>query len=278
MIYGLALCAGGGGLELGLALALGDRYRAVCYVEREAYPAAVLAARMDAGHLAPAPIWDDVTTFDGERWRGSVDCVTAGFPCQRWSIAAKRSTGTSDERWIWPDIAAILRQVRPRIVYLENVPPFVVRGGLRLVLADLAELGFNVAWDLFRASAVGGSHRRERLFILALADADGQRLQGQQSKPATLGGDLSSRPSSRATVARCIFPPGPQDLDVWVDVLAERPEVAPAIESGVRRVVDAMAAGLVDRRHRLRVLGNGVVPLQAAVAFRLLCDRLEAGE
>jgi len=291
VIYGLALCAGGGGLELGLALALGDRYRAVCYVEREAYPAAVLAARMDAGQLAPAPIWDDVTSFDGGVWRGSVDCVSVGVPCQPWSKVGYGGRA-SDKRWIWGEIARVVREVRPRIVFLENVPAFVVRGGLRPVLADLAELGFDVAWGLLRASAVGASHRRERWFALCLADAVESRCEGELERAIARGIGDAARLHGRATVAggvglrsdgweretpatgAGVFPPRPADRDAWGAVLADRPELAPAIESGVCGVADELAAGLVDRAHRLRVLGNGVAPLQAAVAFRLLCDRL----
>lgn len=85
---GLALCAGVGGLELALGLVLAD-YRTVCYVEREAYAAAQLVARLAEGALDVAPIWDDLATFDGRRWRRCVSIITAGFPCQPWSAAGK---------------------------------------------------------------------------------------------------------------------------------------------------------------------------------------------
>ena len=96
---------------------LGIDYRCVAYVEREAYAAGVLMARMEDASLDQAPIWDDLTTFDGAAWRGCVDIVTAGFPCQPWSVAGSQK-GTGDERWIWPDIAAIVRDVEPEIVFL----------------------------------------------------------------------------------------------------------------------------------------------------------------
>lgn len=79
---GLALCAGVGGLELGLRLAIGPSYRTVCFVEREAFAAATLVARMEDEALDQAPVWDDLTTFDGRPWCGVVDLVAAGFPCQ----------------------------------------------------------------------------------------------------------------------------------------------------------------------------------------------------
>jgi len=163
----MALCAGAGGLELGLRIALGDDYRCVVYVEREAYAAAVLVARMANQALDTAPVWDDLSTFDGKPWRGVVDIVSAGFSCQPWSAAGKQ-LGIEDERWIWPDIARVIRQVGPEWVFLENVAG-LVRGGLEHVLRDLAESGFAAEWDSFSAAEVGAPHLRERLFILAHA-------------------------------------------------------------------------------------------------------------
>src|SRR4051794_17344915 len=103
----MALCAGAGGLELGLRIALGDGYRCVVYVEREAYAAAALVARMEDSALDSAPVWDDLLTFDAKPWRGVVDLVSAGFSCQPWSPAGKRM-GTEDERWIWPDLYRVI--------------------------------------------------------------------------------------------------------------------------------------------------------------------------
>lgn len=161
----MALCAGAGGLELGLRIALGDDYRCVVYVEREAYAAAALVARMADETLDTAPVWDDLSTFDGIPWRGVVDIVSAGFSCQPWSAAGKQ-LGIEDERWIWPDIARIVCEVGPEWVFLENVGG-LVRGGLEHVLRDLALSGFDAEWDRLSAAEVGAPHLRERLFILA---------------------------------------------------------------------------------------------------------------
>lgn len=165
LIHGMALCAGAGGLELGLRIALGDDYRCVVYVEREAYAAATLVARMADQALDTAPVWDDLSTFDGKPWCGVVDIVSAGFSCQPWSAAGKQ-LGIEDERWIWPDIARIVCEVEPEWVFLENVGG-LVRGGLEHVLRDLAVSGFDAEWDCLSAAEVGAPHVRERLFILA---------------------------------------------------------------------------------------------------------------
>ena len=167
-LHALHLCSGYGGFELALRE---WGVRTVCHVERDAHAAATLVARMEEAHLDRAPIWDDLTTFDGRPWRGRVDIVTAGFPCQPFSAAGQRR-GLDDERWIWPDIARIIRDVGPRFVILENVPG-LVRHGLPSVLNDLAALGFNAEWGLLSAAAIGAPHKRERVWIVAHRNSDG---------------------------------------------------------------------------------------------------------
>jgi len=175
---GLAICAGARGLELGLRLALGRRYRTVCYVERDSYAASVLVARMEDEALDKAPIWDDIETFDGRAWCGVVDIISSGFPCQPVSVAGKQ-LGEKDSRWIWPEIAKSIREVGPRFVFLENVPGLIGRG-FDEVLGTLAALRFSVEWDMFSAAANGASHLRKRLFILAVADARRQGLENRE--------------------------------------------------------------------------------------------------
>lgn len=368
MIRGLALCAGAGGLELGLRLCLGDAYRCVGYVEREAFAAATLVARMEGETLDRAPVWDDLTTFDCGPWRGRVDLVSAGFPCQPSSAAGHRR-GAGDERWLWPDVARVVDAVAPGLVFVENVPGlFTVDGGagFHQVVEDLSALGFDAEWDCFAAAEVGASQLRERLFLLAYRnrrglrrvrvggplngfepapghDADrrdqhvahaerdwrqrsgdvfelaaaprgeqGQALQRQRSRNAAGDGgqvmadvgrrrrrqdlrvllapagqpqpdrrdqNLSRRARCEGTVqpplaaGRGPFPPGPRACNEWAAVLAENPELAPAFEPRLRGVADGLAGGMVDRTDRLRLLGNGVVPLVAAVAFLALAAR-----
>lgn len=178
MLNHLALCSGYGGFELGLRLA-GVRARTVCNVERDAYAAAVLVARMQEGLLDECPIWSDLTTFDGRAWRGRVDLISAGFPCQPFS-AAGQGRGTDDERWIWPDIAGIIADVGPRFVFLENVAG-LVRHGLPYVLADLANLGFDAEWGLLAAAEVGAPHRRERFWLLAVRGDGNTRASDRRS-------------------------------------------------------------------------------------------------
>jgi len=300
---GLALFAGGGGLELGLSLALGTDYRTVAYVERECTSAAVLAANMERGWLDKAPVWDDVGTFTGDVVSplvDNIDIISAGFPCQPWSVAGRRA-GTADDRWLWPYIVEILGAVHPQWAFFENVPG-LLRGGLGPILGDLAALGFDAEWITVRASDVGAPHRRERVFILG--DTDRQGLQGRQ------------QPVEQRAYELPAWPPGPSDTDAWAAILTERPDLAPAVgksaeqglpkrnrervsaagtrdaefecasgrngqtspEPEVRGVDDGLARGMdLSRTDKLRILGNGVVPQQAALAFHILKERITNG-
>ena len=118
---------------------------------------------MEEGRLHKAAIWSDVTTFDGRPFVEKVDYISAGFPCQPWSVAGKQK-GTEDERWLWDDIKRIICEVRPRFLFLENVPG-LINGGIDPILRDLAEIGFNAEWGMLKASSVGARHHRNRFFL-----------------------------------------------------------------------------------------------------------------
>lgn len=283
----ISLCAGYGGLYLAFDIATGGQARTVCYVEREAACAAILAASMEQGCLAPAPIWSDLRTFDGRRWRGVVDCIIGGYPCQPFSFAGRR-LGAADERHLWPDIARIVEEVEPCICGFENVAGHLGLG-FDVVRADLRRMGYRVTAGLFTAAEVGAPHKRERLFILAVADSDGcgRRTQGNTSI-APVGFDWGGvqladsenvgherqrttrewrhGPENVCDGALGIFPPGPGDREQWERILAVRPDLAPATQPGVCGVDD----GSASRLDRLRALGNGVVPLEGAYAFATL--------
>ncbi|KAB7742799.1 DNA cytosine methyltransferase [Parvibaculum sedimenti] len=168
-LFGLSLCSGAGGLDLGLAIAI-PGYRAVGHVERETYAAAILVARMEDASLDRAPVWDDVASFDGRPWRGAVDIVTAGYPCQPFSVAGKRR-GADDPRHLWPHVARIIGEVEPPFVFLENVANHL-RLGFPEVAAGLVGMGYRLAAGIFTAAEVGAPHKRERLFILAIREGD----------------------------------------------------------------------------------------------------------
>lgn len=167
----ISLCAGIGGLDLGVELATGGSARCVCYVEREAFASAILAARMEEAALASAPVWSDLRSFDGKPWRGIVDGIIGGYPCQPFSFAGQRR-GQGDPRHLWPSIARIVEEVQPGFVFFENVAGHVTLG-FSDVRRELEGLGYRVTAGLFTAAEVGAPHKRERLFILGVM-ADGQ--------------------------------------------------------------------------------------------------------
>jgi len=159
----LALFAGAGGGILGGKL-LG--WRTVCAVEWETYPASVLLARQNDGSLPPFPIWDDIQTFDGNPWRGIVDVVSGGFPCQDISAAGKGAGIDGERSGMWGEMARVICEVRPRFVFVENSPMLTSRG-LGRVLGDLASMGFDARWGVLGAADVGAPHQRDRIWIVA---------------------------------------------------------------------------------------------------------------
>ena len=177
----LALFAGAGGGILGGHL-LG--WRTVCAVEWEPYPASVLVARQNDGLLPPFPIWDDIQTFDGRPWRGIVDVVSGGFPCQDISAAGKGAGIDGERSGMWREMARVVGEVRPEYVFVENSPMLVTRG-LERVLADLTTLGYDTRWTVMGAADVGAPHQRDRIWIVAHSMCD--RLQGIGEDRGTKG-------------------------------------------------------------------------------------------
>ena len=183
MVRELALFAGAGGGILGGKL-LG--WQTVCAVELDTYAASVLVARQNDGSLEAFPIWDDVRTFDGKPWRGIVDVVSGGFPCQDISAAGKGKGITGERSGLWTEMSRIIREVRPRYVFVENSPVLTSRG-LDTVLGDLASMGFDAQYGVLGAADVGAppgelrSSGSGRLYTLG---ADGEP--GGQEEDADL--------------------------------------------------------------------------------------------
>lgn len=277
----LSLCSGYGGLDLGLHAVL--PCRTVGYVEHELTAAAILVARMEDGALDSAPIWDDLHTFDGRPWRGVVDIVTAGFPCQPFSQAGKRG-GDSDPRHLWPAIERIIGECQPQLVFLENVPGLLTtrtadgKRAIEHVVDGLRSLDYRVEAEIVSAAEVGAPHQRERLFILGVADTKDvdwwRGISGTEAgvgpdeqrgrRPAIGGAALANTSGSgrgwwsddswRKQINRTapegpsvelpLFPPGPADRDAWRRVLAVRPDLAPAVaDTAGGRVRRGQASG-----------------------------------
>ena len=235
----LHLFAGAGGGILGGILC---GHTTVCAVEIEPYPRKVLLQRQRDGILPKFPIWDDVQTFDGKPWRGKVDIVCGGFPCQDISPARTNNHVNGEQKGLqgkrsglWSQMRRIIAEIQPGSVLIENSPQLRTRG-LSVVLRDLAAMGYDAKWGVLGVRQFGADHIRERLFIHASDSNLPQRERGgvssgvQQKHPNSIGSDW------------------------WQS------------ESGVERVADGMANWM----DRLKAIGNGQVPSVARLAWEIL--------
>ena len=182
----------GGGLLADVLLG----HQPVCAVEIDEYCQQVLSARQEDGCFPWFPIFEDVQAFDGRPWRGIVDVVAGGFPCQDISVAGSGAGLDGERSGLWREMARIIGEVRPRYAFIENSPALVTRG-LGRVLADLASMGFDARWGIVSAADTGAHHIRERLWILAHADSNAggerpefsmQRGWAQKAEQAGVGG------------------------------------------------------------------------------------------
>lgn len=229
----LALFAGaGGGILAGKLLG----WRTICAVELNAFCARRLMQRQNEGHVPPFPIWDDVSTFDGRPWRGSVDVVSGGFPCTDISQAGKKAGIEGDASSLWRDMARIIRDVRPRFAFVENSSALTHRG-IDVVLSDLAEMGFAARWGVLGSNHVGAPHARLRCWIVADSmpwlKPLGRNLSGSRRQPEQVAWNAHRQ---------AVCEPG----------FLGRP------------------AGMADRMDRNRAIGNGQDPRVAAAAFKIL--------
>jgi len=262
----LALFAGAGGGLLGSRL-LGWRTR--CAVELDSYARSVLLARQRDGHLDRFPIWDDVCTFDGKPWRGAIDVVSGGFPCQDISAAGKGAGLAGDRSGLFFQMLRIVEEVQPRFVFAENSPNLRTRG-LVTVIKELNRLGYDARWCVLGAWHVGAPHKRNRMWVLGYRPDTAGNSRGLQSqcpqrkntpefahngkqKPMANASDTETAGEGQTNhaVNECV-------THYW------------STEPAVGRV----AHGVANRVDRLKALGNGQVPAVAARAFRILSEGL----
>jgi len=180
-----SLFSGIGGLELGLERGLsrsGFRSRVVWQVEREPYARRVLAKQWPE-----ATRYEDVSTLDFSTV-GAVDLICGGFPCQDLSLAGRGAGIEGDRSGLWRHLAGAVREVRPGIVVLENVPPILIRG-VGAVFGEMASIGYDLWWDCIPAQSIGAPHRRDRWFAVAvIADSASVR----RNRYSTIAGGMGT--------------------------------------------------------------------------------------
>ena len=275
----LALFAGAGGGILGGHL-LG--WRTVCAVEWDAYAASVLVARQNDGCLPPFPIWDDVQTFDGRPWRGRVDVVSGGFPCQDISCAGKGAGIEGERSSMWKHMARIIGEVQPRYAFVENSPMLVGRG-LAVVLSDLAEMGYDARWGIVGAHHVSAPHKRDRIWVLATESNvcrcdDGSDTKRQyEVHHAQVGTDEKDQ-QSRSIWQHWISANGcdvthPKCEGLQGESIESMGGANELTERGwfsVEPPVGRVAHGVANRVDRIKAIGNGQVPAVAQLAWETL--------
>ena len=254
----ISFCAGYGGIERGLELA-GVRIRVIAYVEIEDFAIANLVAKMESGELAPAPIYTDLKTFPASYFRGKVDIFIGGYPCQPFSVAGK-GLGKDDPRHLWPYLLEHIRAVNPVRCLWENVTGHIHKG-LEEVVEDLEGEGYRATWGIFSAAEVGAKHRRERIFILAGSNSV-RELQPKRSLENVRGRAAhSSKQLADSERWR------PTEVQAEGGFTSSEVPVCESSSGGTRGnewppepAVGRVANGIPNRSHRLKCLGNAVVP------------------
>lgn len=282
----------------GLDLALQEYFKPIMYCDIERYSQAMLLSRMDDGLIPFAPIWNDVTTLDGEQFKGLVDAIIGGFPCQDISTAGKGDGLGGKRSGLFYEVVRLTKEIHPTFVFLENVPAIRTRG-LEQVIKEFTQMGYDCRWTMLSAASVGANHQRERWFFLAkLSNTLCERLEGQR---------ISSRISqkiyeSNSDLPLCKHGRGSEDAKTDRDNFEKRLANSSSIGlEGSGRLSDTIgnealkrwqtdgtrlsswkkiwsaepsvgrvANGTPFRVDRIKALGNGVVPLQAKVAFEKL--------
>ena len=264
----LSLFTGGGG---GVYASLLLGHQLVGYVEHNEYCQKIIKQRIADGIFHNAPIFGDIRDFDGSPFCGSVDIVSGGFPCQPFSIAGRKK-GADDSRNMWPETIRVIKQVKPKEAFLENVPGLLHSGYFGTILNDLSEAGYDCKWVTLSAGECGAPHKRERLWILANARCEQRQertresLRCQEQEQEAVGSDseyfcsdvsdtLSKGLERQQQPIRSTETYPPLSGSRWWES-----------EPNVGRV----ANGVASRKHRLTALGNGQVPIVAFEAYRIL--------
>ena len=284
-MYVGSLFSGIGGLELGFAR---EGFKTRWFVENNPYCQEVLKE-----HFPGATIYGDIRQLDFSSL-AKVDILTGGFPCQDISVAGKRKGLKDGKRSsLWKYYAQAIGVLRPQVAVIENVPN-LVNLGLDVVLADLAQAGYNAEWFNLRASDFGAPHKRERIFIIAYQQGDNSNAYSKREQGANQGFDKTKQEKGQSQSelsghAACPLTDdwsdklqafaqeslqGKQGFKSWQDIgsveeLFNRSDIPKPL---IRRGDDGLPRklGIYLHKARIQAIGNAVVPQVAQFIARRL--------
>lgn len=241
VIHGLDLFSGIGGISLGIKRAFasyGMSYQTRLYVDIEKRPQEILQQRSMGGDIDFAPVWDNILTLHGGVYKGDIDLITGGFPCQDTSRAGKGVGITKKTRsGLFYEMWRVIREARPDYVFMENSTD-ISNNGLAEVTAEITKSGYGARWYPLSAADVGADHIRERWWCLAYHKSlfghvsETYKKKSARQKPQFRNGDSKTNMGES------------HNRGYW------------SSESGVARVVYGVSAQ-VDRN---KAIGNAVVP------------------
>ena len=270
----LDLFSGIGGFSLGLERA---GFETIAFCEIEEYPRKVLAK-----HWPDVPIAGDIRKlsynrltqeliYDGQTiYRGTIDAICGGFPCQDISVAGNQKGITAERSGLWSELHRLISEIRPQYAIVENVTALLSGDSGRWfqrVLGDLAEIGFDAEWHCISASELGAHHHRDRVWIICYPEHTGRAAaEIWKSNQAGNGSNRASKEAEQFTEHGEVQSLADTDI-----AQRKRGRISERIQSQYAHVISSsgwlsepgmgrVANGISDRTHRLKGLGNAVVP------------------
>lgn len=200
--------------------------------------------------------YGDIKEFDGTKYRGAVDIISGGFPCQPFSEAGKRK-GKEDDRFLWPEMLRVIREIRPAFVVCENVNG-IISLGLGDVLTSLEDTGYITETFVIPACGVGAQHRRDRVWIIAYQDSQSDKSLNGNSRSRKLG----SNHVPFTEYERC-------EEQRFTGKFQSDP-VVPNGRWGDKSGFRGGTYGVPNRVDRIKSLGNAIVPQVAYEIFKAI--------
>ena len=253
----LDLFSGIGGFSIGLESA---GMETVAFCEQNTFCQKILRQ-----HWPTLPIHSDITELNGYEYRGTVELVCGGFPCQPFSVAGKQR-GSQDDRALWPEMLRVIQEVAPRWIIGENVSG-IIPMELDTVLSDLEVAGYTCWTFVIPACAVDAYHRRDRVWVIGYSDSNSKPDGSLNAEtPRSLVADTASQ---RQQESRALGDTIGEKAEGNREAIKPFERGQPCLwlsEPNVGRV----ANGIPNRSHRLKALGNAVVPPLVAEIGRIV--------